>query len=203
MLTSWLFWWPLNVTTCLLWNLHHAENVSFLKQAFSKYTPIPFTVQAPPFQKSSSNTSSLHRRHRRHWSRCSRVTTGVTRWFLRGVGGKLVRNDTTGSATQVGLRPVKAGLWGHDDGASGVDEGVENGSIPLSKGDDWHCRNQAPSVVFVAKRMIWRWKAKRPTWNSIVRRHISLTSFRLCFSWQWNKEVTGKRHNPITCPFNS
>ena len=40
---------------------------------------------------------------------------------------------TTWSATQVGLRRVKAGLGGHDDGVSGVDEGVEETSIPISK----------------------------------------------------------------------
>ena len=39
----------------------------------------------------------------------------------------------TWSATQVGLRRVKAGLGGHDDGVSGVDEGVEETSIPISK----------------------------------------------------------------------
>ena len=40
---------------------------------------------------------------------------------------------TTWSATQVGLRPVKAGLGGHDDGVSGGDAGVEDTSIPLRK----------------------------------------------------------------------
>ena len=39
----------------------------------------------------------------------------------------------TWTATQVGLRLVKAGLGGHDDGAGGVDEGVENASLPLRK----------------------------------------------------------------------
>ena len=36
-------------------------------------------------------------------------------------------------ATQVGLRPVEAGLGGHDDGASGVDDGVEISSLPYCK----------------------------------------------------------------------
>ena len=40
---------------------------------------------------------------------------------------------TTWSATKVWLRPVKAGLGGHDAGVSGVDDGVENTSIPLRK----------------------------------------------------------------------
>ena len=34
----------------------------------------------------------------------------------------------TWPATQVGLKPVEAGLGCHDDGGSGVDEGVENAS---------------------------------------------------------------------------
>ena len=36
-------------------------------------------------------------------------------------------------ATQVGRRPVKAGLEGHDAGVSGVDDGVKNSSILLRK----------------------------------------------------------------------
>ena len=47
--------------------------------------------------------------------------------------GRTRKMGTTWSATQVGLRPVKAGLGGHDDGVSGVDEGVEKASIPLWK----------------------------------------------------------------------
>ena len=43
------------------------------------------------------------------------------------------KNDTTWSATQVGPRTVKAGLGGHEAGVFGVDEGVENTSIPLRK----------------------------------------------------------------------
>ena len=39
----------------------------------------------------------------------------------------------TRPATQVGLRPVEAGLGGNDDGAWGVDEGVENTSTQLWK----------------------------------------------------------------------
>ena len=45
----------------------------------------------------------------------------------------LNENDTTRPATQVGLRTVEAGLGGHDAGASGVEEGVESASLPLSK----------------------------------------------------------------------
>ena len=43
------------------------------------------------------------------------------------------KNDTTRSATQVGPRPVEAGLGGQDDGVWGVYDGVENTSIPLWK----------------------------------------------------------------------
>ena len=39
------------------------------------------------------------------------------------------RNATTLPAIQVGLETVKAGLRDHDDGVSGVDEGVKNWSI--------------------------------------------------------------------------
>ena len=35
--------------------------------------------------------------------------------------------------TQVGPRPVKAGLRDHEEGVSGVDGGVENTSLPLRK----------------------------------------------------------------------
>ena len=45
-----------------------------------------------------------------------------------GVEGVQTGYDTTRPVTQVGLRPVKSGLGGHDDGASGVDEGVEEAS---------------------------------------------------------------------------
>ena len=61
------------------------------------------------------------------------VTTGVTIRYLTGVDGELAGNDTTWPATQVGPRTDEACLGGHDDGASGVDDGVENASLPLSK----------------------------------------------------------------------
>ena len=41
--------------------------------------------------------------------------------------------DTTWSATQVGRRPVESGLGGHEEGVGGVDDGVENASLPLWK----------------------------------------------------------------------
>ena len=36
-------------------------------------------------------------------------------------------------ATQVGVRRVKAGLGGHEAGVIGVDDGVDNTSLPLLK----------------------------------------------------------------------
>ena len=43
------------------------------------------------------------------------------------------KNDTTWSATQVGPRPVEAGLGGREEGVWGVDEGVEDASTSLRK----------------------------------------------------------------------
>ena len=39
--------------------------------------------------------------------------------------------DTTWPATQVGPRPVKAGLGGHEEGVFGVDDGVKKASLPI------------------------------------------------------------------------
>ena len=44
-----------------------------------------------------------------------------------------VEIDTTWSATQVGLRPVESGLGAMRRVIGGVDEGVENASLPLWK----------------------------------------------------------------------
>ena len=44
------------------------------------------------------------------------VTTGVRRWFQRGVEGEPAGNNMTRPATQVGPRAVEAGLGGHDAG---------------------------------------------------------------------------------------
>ena len=46
---------------------------------------------------------------------------------------KRAKTDTTRSATEVGPRPVEAGLGGHDAGVSWVDDGVGNASFPLLK----------------------------------------------------------------------
>ena len=59
----------------------------------------------------------------------------------------LNKNDTTWPATQVGLRPVKAGLGGHEAGVFGVDDGVENTSLPYENGDERSCQKESRSVI--------------------------------------------------------
>ena len=59
------------------------------------------------------------------------ITTGVTTRFPGGVDGHRAGYEGVQSATQVGPRPVEAGLGGHDAGVSGVDEGVESALLPL------------------------------------------------------------------------
>ena len=49
------------------------------------------------------------------------------------LSGVRAGNDATWPVTQVVLRPVKAGLGGHDAGVSGDDEGVEDAPISLWK----------------------------------------------------------------------
>ena len=56
--------------------------------------------------------------------------------MFEGGGDVIVaERGATRPATQVGLRPVKLGLGGHDAGVWGVDEGVEHPSLPLGKRD--------------------------------------------------------------------
>ena len=45
----------------------------------------------------------------------------------------LNENDTTWPATQICQRPVESGLRGHEEGVSGVDDGVENTPLPFRK----------------------------------------------------------------------
>ena len=61
------------------------------------------------------------------------VTKGVTRWCLRSSVVILAEKVTTWPATQVCLRTVESGLGGHDACVWGVDEGVENASLPITK----------------------------------------------------------------------
>ena len=61
------------------------------------------------------------------------ITTGVTTLFPRGVDGDQSGCDMIRPATQVGPMTVEAGLGGHDDGDSRVDDGVETASFLFRK----------------------------------------------------------------------
>ena len=61
------------------------------------------------------------------------VTTCVTTWCLSDEIDSKRKMDTTLPATQVGPRPVKSGLGGHEAGLFGVDEGITNSSPPIMK----------------------------------------------------------------------
>ena len=52
---------------------------------------------------------------------------------LRGTDDNQAKDEPTWTATQVGPRPVEAGLGGHDAGVSRVDAGVGNASFTLLK----------------------------------------------------------------------
>ena len=56
------------------------------------------------------------------------VATCVTTSCLRDEIDSKGKIDTTWPATQVGLRPVKSGLGGHEAGLFVVDDGVTNPS---------------------------------------------------------------------------
>ena len=56
--------------------------------------------------------------------------------------------DTTRLATQVGLRPVKAGLGGHDAGASGLMRELKTHRSSNENGVDQHGWNCAPPVGY-------------------------------------------------------
>ena len=90
-------------------------------------------IYDPAFQFSKATSPVVSLTHNAFKEARGDVTTGVTTRSLMGVEGERAGNGTTGPATQVCPRPVGAGLGGHDDGASGVDEGVESSSLLLSK----------------------------------------------------------------------
>ena len=57
----------------------------------------------------------------------------VTTWCLSDEIDSKRKMDTTWPATQVGPRPVKSGLGGHEAGLFGVEEGITNPSPPIMK----------------------------------------------------------------------
>ena len=102
-------------------------------QVVSKYATLRFKMSDPAFQFSKATSPVVSLLHNAFKEARGDVTTGVTTPSLTGVDGERAGSDTTRPATQVGPRGVKSGLGGHDDGASGVDEGVESASLPLRK----------------------------------------------------------------------
>ena len=88
-------------------------------------------IYDPAFQFSKATSPVVSITHNSFKEHHGDVTTGVTTLSLTDVEGEQAGNDMTWSATQVCPRPVESGLGGHDDGASGVDEGVENASLQL------------------------------------------------------------------------
>ena len=102
-------------------------------QVFSKYMATVFKIYGPHFPKSRTNTHDVREPHDGIGDDNKDVTARVTTWCLGVLSGAHAGNDTTWMATQVGLRPDKACLGGHDAGVSGVDEGVKKASIPLLK----------------------------------------------------------------------
>ena len=102
-------------------------------QVVSEYTTLRLRIYDPAFQFSKATSPVVSSHHNAFKEARGDVTTGVTTLSLTGVDCEEAGNDTTWPATQVCPRAVKAGLGGHDAGASGVDEGVETASLPLSK----------------------------------------------------------------------
>ena len=61
------------------------------------------------------------------------ITTGVTTRFPGVVDGHRAGYEGVRPATQVGPRTVEGCLGSHNEGVSGVDEGVESAPLLLSK----------------------------------------------------------------------
>ena len=100
-------------------------------QAFAKDTPIAFKIYTLHFQNPQPAHTTADIAIEGIGDDVPDLTTGVTTRSLMGVEGKQARNDATRPATQVSLRRVGSGQGGHEAGVSGVDEGVENSSLPL------------------------------------------------------------------------
>ena len=102
-----------------------------MSRALSKCPPIDFKINALHFQNPQPAHATADIAIEGIGDDVQDLTTGVTTRSLRGVEGKQARNDTTRSATQVSLRRVESCLGGHEECVLGVDEGVENASLPL------------------------------------------------------------------------
>ena len=61
------------------------------------------------------------------------ITTGVTTRFPGGVDGYQAGYEGIWQATQVGPRPVEAGLGGHNDDVSGGRRGGRESAAPVMK----------------------------------------------------------------------
>ena len=105
-------------------------------QMFSKYMARFFKIYGPPGTvfRTGFTTCGVDKK-------VSTTTVSTSRWGsqhgFRGVS-MVIMPDATGydrrhKSIEGGSRWVEAGLRGHDDGVSMVDEGVENTSIRLRK----------------------------------------------------------------------
>ena len=107
------------------------SNVDYLvTERFKIYDP-PFQNIRPCLPKIKVKISVILKGHKDDQRRSEGHHDRVSTWRLMAVVGVSSKNDTTWSATQVGLRPVESGLGGHEEGVFGVDEGVEKTSLPL------------------------------------------------------------------------
>ena len=95
------------------------------------------------------------------------------------------KNGTTWAATQVGLRPVEAGLGGHDAGVWGSTPGSRTNRYRYQNTVDWHCQNIRPSMGFVGMKLIWEVKIRAVLMEPLHQMMYYKSSFRFCFSWWW------------------
>ena len=94
---------------------------------FIKLTKKKRTISPEPMGRPPSRAETPTRRPRRvEEGGCRNVRKRIIERFRMKIW-------TTWPATQVGPRPVKAGLGGHEEGVRGVDDGVENASPLLWK----------------------------------------------------------------------
>ena len=113
-----------------------------LSMAILKLTIIFIKLTKKKRAISPNPMGRLTSRAERPLRRARRVEEGDVRRLERMIIERFqMKIDTTWPATQVGLRPVKSGLGGHDDGVWGVDDGVKNSSTRYENGDEWCIRS--------------------------------------------------------------